>query len=81
MRKANLRVVPHAASRQGSVALDVRASIACAADTASLSAAALAAANSSAGAKTAWDVRPWTLTRTRTRTRTLTPTLTLKPQP
>ena len=62
VRKANLRVVPHAASRQGSVAVDVRVSIACPADTgAPLSSAALAAANSTADAKMAWDVRPWTL--------------------
>jgi len=43
------------------VALDVRASIACATDTAPLSPAALAAANSTTDTKTAWDVRPWTL--------------------
>ena len=43
------------------MALDVRATIACAADTAPLSAAALAAANSTTDTKTAWDVRPWTL--------------------
>ena len=61
VRKANLRVVPHAASRQGSVAVDVRASIACAAETAPISSAALAAANSTADDKMAWDVRPWTL--------------------
>ena len=61
VRKANLRVVPHANSRQGSVALDVRASIACAADSAPISSAALATANSTAAATTAWDVRPWTL--------------------
>ena len=61
VRKANLRVVPHAASRQGSVAVDVRASIACAAHAAPLSSAALAATNSTADAKVAWDVRPWTL--------------------
>ena len=61
VRKANLRIVPHADSRQGSVALDVRASISCAADPPPLSAAALAAANSTVVARTAWDVRPWTL--------------------
>jgi len=43
------------------VALDVRAAIACANDSAPLSAAALAAANGTAGAVTSWDVRPWTL--------------------
>ena len=43
------------------MAVDVRASVACAADSAPLSSAALAAADSFFDATTAWDVRPWTL--------------------
>ena len=57
---ANLHVVPHPNSTQGSVSVDVRASVACASDADPLTASALGTATSSS-TSVPWDVKPWTL--------------------
>ena len=62
--RATLRVVPHPASKQGTVSVDVRVARQCASDADALSEAALRAANSTgAGASLTvpWDMRPWNL--------------------
>ena len=62
--RATLRVVPHPASKQGTVSVDVRVARQCAGDADALSEAALRAANSTgAGASLSvpWDMRPWNL--------------------
>ena len=58
---ANLHVVPHGNSTQGSVSVDVRASVVCASDADPLTSSALGVAATSSATSVPWDVKPWTL--------------------